>query len=82
MNWKAFLAAAMDKNLVMREDKIKFAFDRFKHSENYLTLEDFVAIFESDREAKEIFDFLDSDNDGKISFEDFRDALEKQIDIN
>ena len=41
-----------------------------------------MAIFESDREAKEIFEFLDSDNDGRISFEDFRDALEEQIDIN
>lgn len=76
LNWKAFLDATMDKNLVLREDKIKFAFDHFKHSENYLTLEDFVAIFKSDREAEEIFDFLDSDNDGKISFEDFRDAFE------
>eukprot|EP00980_Cylindrotheca_fusiformis_P027545 scaffold21033_cov168-Cylindrotheca_fusiformis.AAC.2 len=82
LNWKAFLAATVDKNLVIREDKIKFAFDHFKHSDtDHLILEDFVAIFESEAQAKEIFEFLDSDCDGKVSFEDFRKALEECIDI-
>jgi Ca2+-binding EF-hand superfamily protein len=82
-NWKAFLAATMDKNLVMREDKIKFAFDQFKHSDtDHLTLDNFAAIFESDTQAKEIFEFLDNDCDGKVSFEDFRNAMEEYIDIN
>lgn len=83
LNWKAFLAATMDKNLVIREDKIRFAFDRFKHSDtDYLTREDFACIFESEAQAKEVFDFLDSDRDGKVSFEDFRNAMEVCIDID
>lgn len=82
-NWKAFLAATMDKNLVIREDKIKFAFDHFKHSDtDYLTIDDFVAIFQSAAQAKEIFEFLDSDCDGKVSFTDFRNAMEEYIDID
>ena len=72
----------MDKNLVMREDKIKLAFDRFKHSDaNYLTIDDFKGIFDGESQEKEIFDFLDTNRDGKVSFEDFRNAMEEQIDI-
>lgn len=67
---------------MIREDKIKFAFDHFKHSDtNYLTLDDFVAMFKSEAQAKDIFVFLDSDCDGKVSFEDFRNAMEENIEI-
>ncbi len=83
LNWKAFLAAAMDKNLVLREDKIKFAFDHFKHSDaDYLALDDFKAIFESDGQAAEIFNYLDQDRDGKVSFDDFRCAMEESVDCD
>ncbi len=83
LNWRAFLAATLDKNLVIREDKIRFAFDRFKHSDaDILTVEDFAGIFESEAQAKEIFNYLDSDRDGKVSFEDFRNALEKCYDLS
>mmetsp|Transcript_20003 Transcript_20003/g.36114 ORF Transcript_20003/g.36114 Transcript_20003/m.36114 type:complete len:118 (+) Transcript_20003:86-439(+) len=84
LNWKAFLAATVDKNLVMREDKIRFAFDHFIHKENkeYLTLADFAAIFDGEAQGKEVFDFLDTDRDGKVSFDDFRAAMEECIDIN
>lgn len=83
LNWKAFLAATVDKSLVIREDKIKFAFDHFKHSDaDHLMLQDFTAIFESEAQAKEIFEFLDSDHDGKVSFEDFRNAMEECIDLS
>ena len=83
LNWKAFLAATMDKNLVMREDKIKMAFDRFNHSgADHLTLHDFKGMFEGEAQEKEIFDYLDTDYDGKVSFEDFRNAMEEQIDID
>ena len=83
LNWKAFLAATVDKNLVMREDKIRFAFDHFIHSENkdYLTLTDFESIFDEDAHGKEVFDFLDTNGDGKVSFDDFRAAMEECINI-
>jgi Ca2+-binding EF-hand superfamily protein len=83
LNWKAFLAATVDKNLVMRDDKIRFAFDHFIHKENkeYLTLADFADIFEGEAQGKEVFDFLDTDRDGKVSFDDFRAAMQECIDI-
>jgi calcium-dependent protein kinase len=83
LNWRAFLAATVDKNLVMREDKIRFAFDHFVHKENqeYFVPADFAAIFEGEAQGKEIFDFLDTDRDGKVTFNDFRSAVEECIDI-
>jgi Ca2+-binding EF-hand superfamily protein len=85
LNWKAFLAATVDKNLVMREDKIRFAFDHFQHHEDkeYLTLEDFADIFCGEvSKGKEIFAYLDTDGDGKVSFDDFRKAMEECINID
>jgi len=82
LNWKPFLAAAMDKNLVLREDKIKVAFDHFKHADtDYLTLGDFQAIFGQDGQAQEIFDYLDQDKDGHVTFQDFRAAMEESVDL-
>lgn len=83
LNWKAFLAATADQNLVMREDKIRFAFDHFIHKENmeYLTCADFAEIFHGEAQGKEIFDFLDTNGDGKVNFDDFRAAMEECIDI-
>ena len=84
LNWRALLAATVDQNLVMREDKIRFAFDHFIHKENteYLTVSDFAHIFDGEAQGKEIFDFLDTDRDGKVSFDDFRCAMEECIDID
>jgi Ca2+-binding EF-hand superfamily protein len=83
LNWRAFLAATVDKNLVMREDKIRYAFDHFVHGENkdYLTLADFESIFEGDAQGKEVFTFLDTNGDGKVLFEDFRRAMAESIDL-
>jgi calcium-dependent protein kinase len=81
INWRAFLAATVDKNLVMREDKIRYAFDHFVHGENkdYLTLADFDSIFEGDAQGREVFKFLDKNGDGKVLFEDFRRAMEESV---
>ena len=84
LNWKPFLAATLDKNLVMREDKIRFAFDHFQHHEDkeYLTLEDFADIFVGEAShGKEIFAYLDTNGNGKVTFNDFRAAMEECIDI-
>ncbi len=80
LDWKAFLAATVDRNLVMREDKIRFAFDHFQHHEDkeYLTIEDFAEIFCGEvSKGKEIFAYLDTDGDGKVSVDDFRKAIEE-----
>lgn len=67
----------------MREDKIRYAFDHFVHGENkdYLTLRDFERIFEGDSQGNEVFRSLDRNGDGKVSFDDFRAAMEEDIDI-
>ena len=81
LNWKSFLAATLDKKVVMREDNIKFAFDHFRHDDpDYLTIADLEDIFEGVAQIKEIMIYLDADGDGKISFEDFRHAVEESMD--
>ena len=81
MNWKDFLAGTMDKNLAMREDKIRQAFDHFKHSDdNCLYLQDLVDLFGGEAQAREIMGFIDSDGDDRITFEDFRKAIEESMD--
>jgi Ca2+-binding EF-hand superfamily protein len=81
MNWKDFLAATMDKNLALREDKIRQAFDHFKHSDdNCLYLADLVEIFGGEAQAEEIMGFIDSDGDNRVTYEDFRDAVKESFD--
>lgn len=81
MNWKDFLAGTMDKNLAMREDKIRQAFDHFSHSDdNCLYLADLVDIFGGQAQAEEIMGFIDSDGDNRVTFEDFRAAIAESMD--
>jgi calcium-dependent protein kinase len=81
LNYKDFVAATIDRNLAMREDNIRVAFDHFRHTEaDYLTLEDLSDVFGREAPAKELMNFLDYDGDGKISFEDFRHAVAETFD--
>lgn len=81
LNWKDFLAGTMDKTLAMREDNIRMVFNHFKHGADadHLKYEDVVEIFGGEAQAQEIMQFLDSDGDGFISFEDFRKAVEESM---
>jgi calcium-dependent protein kinase len=81
LNWRDFLAMTMDRNLAVREDNLKIAFEHFKNTEaEYLTLDDLAHIFGGNAPAREVMDLLDSDGDGKVSFEDFRNALVESMD--
>ena len=81
LNYKDFVAATMDRNLAMREDNIRLAFNHFRHTEaDYLTLEDLSDVFGREAPAKELMNFLDYDGDGKLSFADFRHALAETFD--
>lgn len=81
LNWRDFLAMTMDRSLAVREDNIKTAFEHFKHTDaDSLTVEDLAEIFGGEtKQAQEIVDLLDSNGDGKISFEDFKHALVESI---
>mmetsp|Transcript_39649 Transcript_39649/g.55885 ORF Transcript_39649/g.55885 Transcript_39649/m.55885 type:complete len:515 (+) Transcript_39649:28-1572(+) len=81
INWREFLALTMDKNLAMREDKIQSAFDHFKRSEsNCLRLSDLVEVLGGETQANEIMTAVDSDGDGKISFDDFYRAIKDSFE--
>jgi calcium-dependent protein kinase len=81
LNWRDFLAMTMDRNLVVRDDNLKIAFEHFKNTDaEYLSLDDLAQIFGGKGQALEIMDLLDSDGDGKVSFEDFRNALVESMD--
>lgn len=82
LNWKDFLSGTIDKTLAKREDNIRMVFNHFKHGADadHLKYEDVVEIFGGESQAQEIMQFLDSDGDGVISFEDFRKAVEESLE--
>jgi Ca2+-binding EF-hand superfamily protein len=81
INWKEFLAATMDKNLAMRQDKVQLAFDHFKRSDSInIQMGDLVELLGGETQAKEIMTFIDSDGDGKITFDDFFGALKESVE--
>ena len=81
IKWKEFLAMTMDKNVAMREDKIHLAFDHFKRSNsNTLHLDDLVNVLGGEMQARDIMNLVDSDGDGKISFEDFHQAMKESLE--
>lgn len=82
LNWKDFLAGTIDKTLAMREDNLKMVFDHFKHGADasHLKFDDVVEIFGGEAQAQEIMQFMDSDGDGLISFEDFKKAVEVSME--
>ena len=81
LNWRDFVASTMDRSVALREDNMKMAFDHFSHSSaEYLTIDDLADIFGGKAQALEVMAVLDTDKDGKVSFEDFRHALVESMD--
>ena len=77
LNWRDFVASTMDRSLALREDNIRYAFEHLRHSEaEFLTIDDLAEIFGGTAQAREVMSaVLDADKDGKVSFEDFSNAL-------
>jgi calcium-dependent protein kinase len=77
LDWRDFVASTMDRSLALREDNIRYAFEHLRHSEaEYLTIDDLAEIFGGKAQAREVMSaVLDADKDGKVSFEDFSNAL-------
>ena len=72
LNWKDFLAAMMDKSLLMKEDKIRMAFDRFRNAEgNYLAKSDLISILGGEQATKEIIN-LENVSSDSISYDEFK----------
>jgi calcium-dependent protein kinase len=80
IDWRDFVASTMDRSVALREDNVRMAFEHFRHSHaEYLTIDDLADIFEV-AHAQEVMDVLDTDRDGKVSFEDFRRALAESME--
>jgi Ca2+-binding EF-hand superfamily protein len=77
LDWRDFVSSTMDRSLALREDNIRYAFEHLRHSEaEYLTIDDLADIFGGTAQAREVMSaVLDADKDGKVSFEDFSNAL-------
>lgn len=81
IDWRDFVGSTMDRSIALREDNIRMAFEHFRQSNaEYLTIDDFVDIFGGTSQAKEIMDVLDTNHDGKVSFEDFRGAIVESME--
>ena len=73
---KDFIAMMTDKSLLIREDKIRMAFEYFKKSENNaLLITDLVRILGGEEQARDIMGAIDTDGDGCISYEEFRQMM-------
>ena len=76
LDYADFVALTMDRSLAVREDNMKLAFEHFRRSKSqYLTEDDLVEVLDGDTHAREMMGILDSDGDGKVSFEDFKRAM-------
>ena len=81
LNWRDFVATTMDRSIALREDNMKMAFEHFGHTDaEYLTIDDLSEIFGGKAQALEVMAVLDTNADGKVSFEDFRHALVESMD--
>mmetsp|Transcript_8312 Transcript_8312/g.12263 ORF Transcript_8312/g.12263 Transcript_8312/m.12263 type:complete len:87 (+) Transcript_8312:167-427(+) len=68
----------MDKSLLMKEDKIRMAFDHFRLSDdNCLEVAELVNVLGGETATREIMD-LDSVGD-RISYEQFRNMMTKSF---
>ena len=73
---KDFLAVMTDKSLLIREDKIRMAFEHFKKAtNNALLVTDLVDILGGEDQARDIMGAVDTDGDGCISYEEFRQMM-------
>lgn len=81
INWKDFLAAMMDKNLMLKEDKIIMALDRFKEAEdNCLDLSQLVSLLGGEHSTREILD-IDKVGD-RITIQEFKNMITSSFNDN
>jgi calcium-dependent protein kinase len=81
IDWRDFVASTMDRSVALREDNMRMAFEHFRHSHaEYLTIDDLADIFGGKAHAQEVMDILDTNKDGKVSFDDFRNALVESME--
>mmetsp|Transcript_3528 Transcript_3528/g.4145 ORF Transcript_3528/g.4145 Transcript_3528/m.4145 type:complete len:561 (-) Transcript_3528:1764-3446(-) len=76
IKWKDFLAAMADKSLLIKEEKIRMAFDHFRKNENAcVRISDLLDLVGGEDGAKEIIDLNQLDGKLEITYEEFRSML-------
>lgn len=75
LNWKDFLAAMMDEKLLIKEDKIRMAFDHFRKSEDKcLDVHELIIVLGVENATKEIMDLNNAPGD-RITYEEFKHMM-------
>lgn len=79
LKWRDFIASMIDQSQVMKEDNIRMVFEHFKKDDrDYLLLSDIADLVGGEKQAKEILQAVDANNDGKIDFGEFRRMMEEE----
>ena len=84
IDYTEFLAANIDDNIYLKEEKLKEAFRKFDLEDvGYIKKEDIIRVLkldnleDKDKIANKIIEENDFDKDGKINFNDFTSAMKK-----
>ena len=80
--WREFAAELIDKSILVQEDKIKMCFNTLKGSDNKCILvSDLIDLFGGEKYATEIMGAVDKNNDGAISYDEFKLMMEKDLNL-
>jgi calcium-dependent protein kinase len=72
IHFHEFVAASLNRNVLMRRDLLHRVFDKFDTDHTgYLSKENIAQVMGSSEKVDKIMDEIDSDHDGKVNFEDF-----------
>ena len=81
IDYTEFLTAATNKELLLVEKNLRLAFNMFDEDHNgYISRSELRAVFETAEKKdetlwSEIFKEVDTDGDGQITFDEFRDSM-------
>mmetsp|Transcript_9411 Transcript_9411/g.14440 ORF Transcript_9411/g.14440 Transcript_9411/m.14440 type:complete len:555 (-) Transcript_9411:311-1975(-) len=76
LDYREFLAATMEHNVVIREENVRRAFQYFDLDQTgNITMTNLVKIFGSEDHAREILGDVDINGDGVISYDEFKEMM-------
>lgn len=83
INWKEFIACMIDKSLLMKEDKIKLAFDHFRQTDdNCLKVQELVKVLGGESSARDIFQLDKIGGNETITYEQFKNYLTSSSNVD